>query len=385
MRHRIPILVFTMFLSITACAPATMVESQSPELDSTTTMNDDPQSTTEGDPLESTAITLTDATGQELSFPAPPERIVFAGRGGQMLLHAAYFFPEAVDRIVGMEQRLQKDRSMLPLIDPLFDDKEQLERDASAEQIAPLHPDVVLMKTYMDELGDTIKQLNIPVLYLELETPEQFFRDITSLGDLFDNPHRAQEVLAFYQDRMDRVAENLGGLPEGDRPSVLLIQYDTRGGEVAFKVPSESWLQTTMVEIAGGNPVWVEAAPSGGWTVVNFEQIAAWDPDIVILVNYFDDPGLAIAELVADAKWQALRAVQDDELYGFPGDYLSWDQPDTRWIVGLQWLASVIHPDRFPDLDILEELGTFYSELYGIETAVFEDEIVPLITGDLDD
>jgi iron complex transport system substrate-binding protein len=242
----------------------------------------------------------------------------------------------------------------------------------------------VLMKTYMNELGDTIDQLNIPVLYLDLETPEQFFRDLSTLGDLFDNPDRAQEVVAFYQDRMDRVTEGLGGLSYGDRPSVLMIQYDSRGGEVAFKVPSASWLQTSMVEIAGGNPIWTEAAQAGGWTIVNFEQIAAWDPDIVILVNYFDDPRLAIAELVADAKWQAMRAVQDEALFGFPGDFLSWDQPDTRWIVGLQWLASVIHPNRFPELDMLEELGTFYSELYGIETAVFENEIVPLITGDLD-
>jgi iron complex transport system substrate-binding protein len=357
------------------------METQTPALDNTTTMVDDAQSTAEA---ESTVITLTDATGQELVFPAPPERIVFAGKGGQMLLHAAYLFPEAVDRIAGMEQRLQKDRSMLPLVDPQFDDKAQLERDASAEQIAPLHPDVVLMKTYMNELGDTIDQLNIPVLYLDLETPEQFFRDLSTLGDLFDNPDRAQEVVAFYQDRMDRVTEGLGGMSDGDRPSVLMIQYDSRGGEVAFKVPSASWLQTSMVEIAGGNPIWTEAAQAGGWTVVNFEQVAAWNPDIVILVNYFDDPRLAIAELVADAKWQAMRAVQDEALFGFPGDFLSWDQPDTRWIVGLQWLASVIHPDRFPELDMLEELGTFYSELYGIETAVFENEIVPLITGDLD-
>jgi iron complex transport system substrate-binding protein len=336
-------------------------------------------------PQEGTAITLIDASGQELVFDAPPERIVFAGRGGQMLIHAAYLFPEAIDRIIGMEQRLQRDQSMLPLIDPRFDEKAQLERDASAEQIAPLHPEVVLMKTYMAErLGESLEQLEIPVLYLELETPEQFFRDLSTLGALFNNSNHAQEVIAFYQDRLDQISEILDDLPNDDRPSVLLIQYDTRGGEVAFKVPSVSWLQTTMVEIAGGVPIWVEAAQSGGWTVVNFEQIAAWDPDKIILVNYFDDPSVAIAELASDIKWQALHAVQDDELFGFPGDFLSWDQPDTRWILGLQWVASVIHPDRFPDLDMLEELSAFYTELYGIDVTTIQDDIFPLITGDLD-
>ena len=195
---------------------------------------------------------------------------------------------------------------------------------------------------------------------------------------------RADQVESFYLGRLDEVGTALQGLELADRPGVLLLQYDTRGGEVAFNVPSESWLQTQMVELAGGEPVWVEAAEGGGWTVVNFEQIAAWDPDMVFVVNYFGHPGEAVAELRQDSKWEELRAVQQDKLFAFPGDYLSWDQPDTRWILGLLWLAAAVHPDRFDSLDMTNEVLTFYEEMYGLDSETVESEVLPLITGDFD-
>ena len=373
------------FLFLAACSPATANPDQTPAGEAPSTPTVESTVLEENMVAKPTDITLTDASGKELSFSAPPERLVFAGRASQILIHAAYLFPEAIDRVAGMEQRSQRGTSMLPLIDPKYEEKTQFERDAAAEQIAPVHPDAVLMKTYMAErLGDPLEQLDIPVIYLDLETPDQFFRDVESLGALFDNPERAEEVKSFYQARLDQVETALTGLKLEDRPSVLLIQYDTRSGEVAFNVPSANWLQTVLVELAGGEPVWTEAVTSGGWTVVNFEQIAAWDPDLIIVVNYFDDPGIAVGELRQDPKWQALRATQEDNIFAFPGDYLSWDQPDTRWILGLQWLATKIQPDRFESLDLLDEVKTFYEEMYGLDAETFEAEVLPLITGDLD-
>ncbi len=375
--------LFLLFLA--ACSPATANPDQAPAGEVLFTPTAESIALEEDMAAEPTVITLTDASGKELSFSAPPERMVFAGRAGQLLIHAAYLFPEAIDRVAGMEQRAQRGTSMLPLIDPKYEQKTQFERDAAAEQIAPVQPDAVLMKTYMAErLGDPLEQLDIPVIYLDLETPEQFFRDVESLGVLFENPERAEEVKSFYQARMDQVETALNGLKLEDRPSVLLIQYDTRSGEVAFNVPSANWLQTVMVELAGGEPVWTEAVTSGGWTIVNFEQIAAWDPDLIMVVNYFDDPGIAVAELRKDPKWQALRATQEENIFAYPGDYLSWDQPDTRWILGLQWLATKIQPDRFESLDLLDEVKTFYEEMYGLDAETFESEVLPLITGDLD-
>jgi len=385
MKSQKPILVITLFLLLlAACSPG----GSSPVQTSEQAVAPDLEQTEQAEltPGEKPAqISLTDANGNSLSFEGPPQRIVVAGKAGQLILHSAYMFPEAVERFVAMEQRKQRDISMLPLVDPKLDEKTQLEKDAAAEQIAPSQPDAVLMKTYMAEsLGEPLEALGIPVVYFDLETPDQFNRDIQVLGTLLGNPERAEQVLSFYQDRLDRVEAGLNGLAPDERPGVLLIQHDSKGGEIAFKVPPEEWLQTMMGQLAGGEPAWTEAAEGGGWTVVNFEQIAAWNPEKIILVDYFSDPEEAIAGLVQDEKWQALKAVQESNIYAFPGDFLSWDQPDPRWILGLEWLAKVIHPERFDSLDMLEELKTFYSEMYGLDAETVEKEVLPLVNGDID-
>jgi iron complex transport system substrate-binding protein len=80
---------------------------------------------------------------------------------------------------------------------------------------------------------------------------------------------------------------------------------------------------------------------------------------------------------VADPQWQALQAVQDGAIYGFPADIFSWDQPDPRWILGVTWLAGKIHPNRFPGLDMERETVQFFGQLYGIDEAVVETQILP--------
>jgi len=376
MRPRTMLPIMTIALLLAACGQARTIE-LTPAASQPTTAA---QASLTPSVVFDEGLVLTDALGREVQFGHPPERIVVAGRTSQLLLHAAYLFPEASERIVAMEQRIQRDNSMLPLVDPAFERKMQLERDVGAEGIAPARPDVVLLKSYLaDEMGPTLDVLGLTQVYLDLETPEQFRRDIRMLGDLFADSARAETVLEFYESRLDLLAGRLADLAQNDRPDVLLLQYTDRGGEVAFSVPSTEWLQTEMVRLAGGNPVWTEAAAGGGWTIVNFEQIAAWNPDMIFVVYYPSDPTLIVETLKADAAWGALQAVRDEQIHAFCGDFLSWDQPDTHWILGLEWLARRMQPERFADLDLRAEAEAFYGQLYGVDQATFEMRIAPLL------
>lgn len=325
-------------------------------------------------------VTVVDALGRENTFDRLPQRIAIAGRATALIAHTVYMFPEAIERVAALENRTQRDLSFYPIVDPRLDEKMLLERNAGAEQILPANPDVVLMKSYLAEsLGEPLEQLGIPVIYLDLETPAQFERDVRVIGDLFGNPERAEEILQFYAERAGQIDELIDPLPVEQRPTVLLLQYSERGGELAFNVPSAGWLQTGLVEQAGGVPVWLEAAESGGWTIVGFEQIAAWDPQIVIVVYYPDDPAPVVESLEADANWQALQAAQNGEIHPFPGDFLSWDQPDPRWILGLQWLAKTLHPEQTAGLNLEEEVRSFYMQIYHLDPATIEAELLPLL------
>jgi len=329
------------------------------------------------------SIVVVDAQGRRIEFAAPPQRIVVAGKASLTIVDALYLFPEASERLAGLVVGRQNPGDFLRFVDPTFEQKTVLEVEAGPEQIAPLKPDVVVMRSFMAEkLGQPLEQVDIPVIYVDLETPEQYLRDITTLGQLFANEDRAGEILAFYQARMDDVQNGVQGLGDEAKPRTLIMQYSEQGGEAAVSVPSATWLQTMEAEIAGGIPIWKEAAQAGGWTVVNLEQIAAWNPEKIIVISYKADPAEIADRLRAAPQWQALDAAKNGHIYGFAGDIFSWDQPDPRWILGLSWLAKTLHPDRFADLDIVEAASQFYSQMYGLDETAVQEQILPRLRGD---
>jgi len=331
-----------------------------------------------------TRLTLTDALGRTVTFDTPPQRIVAAGKSVLTIVNTLYLFPEAGQRLVGVVVGKQPVGDFLSQVDSTWDQKTILSMDAGPEQIAPLNPDVVLLRSFLaDSLGRALEELDIPVVCLDLETPEQYFRDVAVLGQLLGNTARAEEIREFYQSRLERIEQAVAGL-SGEKPGVLLMQYSEQGGETALEVPSAAWLQTSEVELAGGAPVWKEAAPGGSWTVVNFEQIAVWDPDQIFIIHYNADAAETVARLTADPQWQALQAVQNGAIYGFPADIFGWDQPDPRWILGVTWLAAKMHPGLFPDLDVQQEAITFFSQMYGMDEAAVESGILPKIKGSVE-
>jgi iron complex transport system substrate-binding protein len=328
-----------------------------------------------GDP-----IIVTDAAGRTVELAAIPRRIIVMGRGPYMALHLLYMFPEGPERLVAWEKKGMSNNEFLSIIDPAFDDKPTLESGPGPEQIAALDPDLVIMKSVtVEQMSESLAEVGIPVVYVGLETPEQFYQDVTNLGILLGNEARAEEIITFYTSRIERIQQAIAGIGEDERPRVLVLEYSDRGSEVAVQVPAQSWMQTIQAQTAGGSPVWLEAAEmTDGWTVVNFEQIAVWDPDkIFIVVWYTLDPAEVIASLKADPQWSKLRAVQNDQVYAFPSDIYGWDTPEPRWILGMTWLATRIYPDRFADVDVTEEMVQFFGQMYGMDQEAVDAYILP--------
>jgi len=328
-------------------------------------------------------IVVTDALGREVKLEKLPQQIAVSGRASLMILDALYMFPEAKERVVAFEALVQGGVNFIQLLDPQYPEKAFLKRDAGVEQFITAEPDLVLMKSSQAEkFGAPMEALNIPVVYLDFETPEQYPRDLAILGQIFGNNARAQELIQLYQGAVDEINQKVPAAAA--KPNVLVLQYSDKEGAVAFDVPPTSWMQTRMVELAGGSPVWKEANLGSGWAQVTIEQVAAWDPDVILIISYDQNPSDVTAMLKQDPQWQLLRAVKDGKLYGFPKDIYSWDQPDTRWLLGLKWLASLLHPDEFGQVDALQSAREFYQFAYGVDAASYDAIILPVTQGDID-
>lgn len=331
------------------------------------------------------AIRVTDAAGRIVELARPPQRIVVAGHGPYMALDLLYMFPGASRRLVGVEKKGSSASDFVPLVDPTFAEKTVLQ-SPGPEQIAALHPDLVLAKgAVLEATGIALGEIHVPVVYLGLETPRQFYRDVANIGALLGQPSRAREITSYYQSRVARLRAGWRKVRETERPRVLVVEYAERGGAAAVRVPARPWMQTQEVEAAGGRPVWLDsAAPGSGWTVANLEQIARWDPDLIILVVWYTlDPARVVATLEADPQWRELRAVRSGALRAFPSDIYGWDTPNPRWLLGMTWMAKTLHPERFAALDVAAEVRDFYRTLYGMDESAISRGIMSRVRLDV--
>lgn len=331
------------------------------------------------------ATEIKDAAGKIVKLDKLPERLAVVGRGPQYLLHLLYMFPEGPRRLVGMEKRGRTASDFLSAVSPGIDGKLTLLPNPGPESIAGLHPDLVLTKgAQSGSLDEALAKVGIPTAYLSLETPEEYNRDIANLGVILGNPKRAEEIIHFYKDRVTRVESAMAGLRDEEKPSVLVVMGNLRSGKYAVRVPAPAWMQTYQVRAAGGRPVWLEAAEqAGGWAVVNLEQIAAWNPErLVIIVWYSTNSSDFMSWLSADPQWKRIGAVAAGKVSYFPSDYYGWDAPDTRWIMGLTWMAATLHPDRLKGYNIQDEVYDFYEKLYGLDRETIRTKIIPLVKTD---
>jgi iron complex transport system substrate-binding protein len=327
---------------------------------------------------------VNDALGRTLHFEQAPRRIALAGRALFIVADAIYMFPGAAERIVATGKTGQGRADFAALFDPDVRSKTVFPDAPGPEQIAKYRPDLVILKSYLARsLGEAIEALGMPVLYLDFETPDQYFRDLETLGRVLVQNERARQLAAYYRTRMAAIQKALAGIADADKPRVLVLYFSEKGGQAAFNVPPSSWMQTRMVEMAGGLPVWKDANPGQGWTSVTVEQILDWNPAVIFLVSYTRSADDVVRELRADETWQHVPALKARRIHAFAGDIYSWDQPSPRWILGLSWVAKRLHPGMFPDLDMVSLAQEFYGMAYGWDAAAFHEKVLPALRGDL--
>jgi iron complex transport system substrate-binding protein len=328
---------------------------------------------------ESTHFAVQDALERTLEFSEYPERIVIAGKQTPMLANFFYLFPSKLERLLAVENRYQSPDRFLELIDDEYQSKLILEKGAGVEQIAPLNPDLVILKTYMkEEIGTGLEEVGIPVIYVSFEDIENIYNDIRVIGKVLDEEERAEEIILVYQKTYSEINDKIKSV--SNVKNVLFLQATNIDQKYSFQVPSSSWLQTKMIEDLKSNPVWVSASLSGGWTDVNFEQILNWNPDDIFIINYRGQSNEITMGLKNDELWKSFMSDNKASLSPFPYDFISWDQPDPRWILGYTWMASELHPEQIGRDYVLETVKNFYTFFYGMKKDYIESEIIPLIS-----
>jgi iron complex transport system substrate-binding protein len=315
-------------------------------------------------------VTVVDILEREVTVDSPPALGVVAGKKTATISEAPYLFINATGHMAATIGGQDKGK-----FQSLLADRFEAIEDSSVEAIAALKPSVIFLKSYTrEDAGLAYEETGIPVVYLSFESIEDYHKEIPMLGKIFNEEERAAEIIAYYDEIVNTVTEKTKDLSK--KPKVLLLQYSESDGAYVLKVAPEGWLQTELVSMAGGDPVWLDIGLNpNSWSDVNFEQIAAWDPDVILVVNYFADPKASVQKLVSEPGWSDLRAVKEEQVYPFGKDTLSWDSASPRWGLGLLWAFKTIHPELAEDIDMEQEIVKFY-QWFGLSEDVIRENLV---------
>lgn len=122
-------------------------------------------------------------------------------------------------------------------------------------------------------------------------------------------------------------------------------------------------LNQDWMDLAGAVNVaenWFPAHSSANGEVSS-EQIIAADPQVIIAMNRRD------AEFIQQSpQWQSIDAVRNGRIYTNPRGMFWWCRETSEEALQFLWLATVLYPDAFADIDMRNETAAFYQTFYGI-------------------
>ena len=276
-------------------------------------------------------LSITDDSGTTTTFAASPQRIVSLSPG----LTEITFAVGAGDRLVAVDTYSEyppEAKNVQPRLNTY--------PHPSVETLISLKPDVVLSLADPDEDIAAMRRQGIKVIKLLPRDFDAAVDAIGTLGRLFGAADAADAITNDMLARRDAVVAAVGDAP---RPRVY-EELDASEPDKPF-VAGPNGFYGQLIDVAGGANVFGDLPGDVGQ--VGAEIIVARDPEVIILTDADLPFNPQTPEMVAARPgWDTTTAVENEAIYPVSGALLS--TPGPRLIDGLEALAAILHPDRFP-------------------------------------
>ena len=309
-------------------------------------------------------IVITDFRGKEIEFNKHVEKIVVLSSYWAELLYAI----GAGDRIVGIGSYV-KYHYYLPEYIRNKTSVGSIFRGINIEELAALDPDVVIMDTgysRANEIIEQIEDLGIPVIGLFIRSIDDELKAIDIFGKITGLVDRANELKNFIATRYEELLSRASTISEGDKLRVVMISGSSviEGGEITVYA-NTSWGRA--IEDIGAINIALEHNPDEEWPKIDLETLYTWDPDIILITSSMSKIQDVLDAIENDERWYGLRAYNEKNIYVVPcwsglGGVFDWGPRD---IIGREYIASVLYPEVYADIDWRSDMEYLLSNFYG--------------------
>ena len=275
---------------------------------------------------ETAGVSVTDMTGREITLSEPATRIVALTAADCEILCAL----GCEDALVGRGEYCDYPACVL--------DKPSVQSgyETNIEQIIALQPQVVLMATMAQtvEQVEALESAGVKVVVSDAQDIEGVYYAIRMIGALMGKDAEAEALAADMQAAFAGIAD----------------KAENTGKTVYFEVSPLQWglwtagKGTFMDELATLCGLTNAFADVDGWAAFSEEQVLERDPDYIVNISmYYGEGPTPIEEIKGRPGWDALKAVQNDDILNADSNEIS--RPGPRLMDAAETLYTFVSDD----------------------------------------
>lgn len=299
-------------------------------------------------------MTVIDQLGRTVTVPRGMTRIAALHHFGGRIVFALRQQHRLVEKsLYGREAH------HLAKVDPKFAAMPEIAEghNMNFESLIALRPQCVFVyASFSSSDMQLMENAGIKVVAVKGESLEESYAAVRLVARVLGCEQRGEDYIGNCERLAALVRDRIRDIPRDRRPRVIFT-----GPKSVYTVATGEMLQSGMLEQAGA--VNVAASLKGFWSDVSPEQIAAWDPDAILVGSSLST--YAADEVLGNQQFQTTKAVRNKRVYAFPSNIGWWDYPAPGCILGMVWAAKTLYPERFRDVDIVKIADDFYRESFG--------------------
>ena len=326
-------------------------------------------------------VRVTDVLGRTVTLPKPAERVMLGFFFEDFLAIAG---PGAVDKLRAVSlfywqgyrpKQYEAYLAALPKIGGLIDVGDVDNSTLSAEKIVAARPDVAILAAsqyeYLGASAATIEAVGIPIVVVDYnaQTVEKHVASTLAIGQVMGTEDRAKRLADDYR---AKVADTLARVRKAGAPrKKVYVELGQKGpAETDNSYGKGMW--AGVLDMAGG--LNIAAGQIANWGPLSPEYVLASKPDAIfvagsewttrpnaVLLGFGIDPALTRARLrpyLDRPGWASLPAVRDGHVYAI---YHGGTRTLSDYVY-LRFIAKVLYPEAFRDVDPQAELSAYYAQ-----------------------
>ncbi len=289
-------------------------------------------------------LTIVDSNGGDVTIKKPVERVVVLGDSQADAVRVL----RAEEKVVGIDSSLPEEYVLLPVMSKLPTVGDYLEPDAEA--ILALEPDMVLgYYSLKSELDEEIAP-NVAVVRIN-SRGSNMEEELKKLGYILDRRAEAEEFCEWHGEHIEMIHSRIEGLSEEDKPTIFIEAFPHYS---EYYTRNKDSVEGYVCEMAGGTNIAADKL-SG---VVDAEWVITENPEFIFIGAMSADPsGYGIDDMAGvDAtrdgvinrpELKDVKAIRNGNCYCVASDIVH----SIQQIISISYLAKLLHPELFEDLD----------------------------------